>query len=317
MNEKKKNLPKVRLNPSEPSSDVEIDDTVLWRRQIRKQNHIIARLESELRTLRDKISLLDAENKNLSEYLSKSKENQNEVLNQSLESRNQEIVTLRNFNLDFQTEILEKNRKITFLEENILQINNEFSLKESELTLKIEEITEDLDNTNCSLQTATDKNFKLLKSLEDSKQLEQDFCTLQLSYERLCKAKRDSDLSVTEMKDYMNLTAVEEEKLFQRNLFLTRQVSSLKTENKFLIDQVVSLNKQLHELAEIQEHTSIYPPYLNNYEELIVESPRSDGLLKKALEQILHLQRLNWSLQQDNNEINANNCIANTLNTSQ
>ena len=264
---------------------------------------------------------MEADNRNFVECLSKSREKQNELLNQSLESRDQEIVTLRKRNLEYETKILEKNRKIIFLEENILRINDELSLKESEHSHKIEEITEKLESTNSSLRTTTDNiselNSKLIQSLKDNRQFEQDLSSLQSSYKRLCKAKRDTDLSVTEMRDYMNVTAVEEERLFQRNLFLARQVTSLKAENKFLIDQVVSLNKQLHELAEIQEHAPTSPSHMNNYEELIVESPRGDGLLKKALEQILHLQRLNWSLQQDIDEINDSNRIANTLNTSQ
>ena len=279
--------------------------------EIEGKNSLIAELERDIKVLQFEFSSISAENQNLVECLSVSRESQKEIFNQTLETYNREIATLRENNLNYETKNSENNRRIQTLDNIIVQRNEKYSQRESELLTEITKLTKSLSAIEHSLRAANDTNLELNSDLKQTQKRNTNFIAeldlLQTTHNKIIIDKNALDLSVAEMREYIDSTTVERDMLIDKQNALSKQSMSLKSENKFLINKVLSLDKQLNELAEIQEQP-LSVQHANYFGDLdishscldkyIIQSPSGDQLHANALEHLLHLQKLNWSLQE-------------------
>ena len=281
--------------------------------EIEGQNALIAKLKTDLNVLQLEFSSIKSENQNLMDCLSKSRESQKEIFNQRLETCNREMALLRENNLNSDAKIGENNRRIQALKGDIVQQNEKFSTRESQLLTEIDSLTKTLsfkeDNLNVAKHTISELNSELEQTQDRYSEVWTELKSLQTACDELTMDKNSLHLSVAEMREHIDSTVAEKDTLIDKHSALNKQIMSLKCENGFLINKAISLDKQLSELAEIQEHPSSVQHA--NYLDALVTShscldefaPRGAHLHIKALEHLLHLQTLNWSLQEKLNNL--------------
>ena len=281
--------------------------------EIEGQNALIAKLKTDLNVLQLEFSSIKSENQNLMDCLSKSRESQKEIFNQRLETCNREMASLRENNLNSDAKIGENNRRIQALKGDIVQQNGKFSTRESQLLTEIDSLTKTLsfkeDNLNVAKHTISELNTELEQTQDRYSEVWTGLKSLQTTCDELTMDKNSLHLSVAEMREHIDSTVAEKDTLIDKHSALNKQIMSLKCENGFLINKAISLDKQLSELAEIQEHPSSvqhanYLDALDTSHSCLDEfAPRGAHLHIKALEHLLHLQTLNWSLQEKLNNL--------------